>query len=101
MGLLTGPTGELVSQTRDRIFHCKSLYERRVTVLDNKTPGNRNSVDPFSAGIHHLQGWNIVLPKNGETLIHYGSEENCLEMAVVYHLVTSATMNKMRRLKDD
>lgn len=43
-------------------------------ILDNKAAGNRNSIDPVSLGVHHLQSWNIVLPENGETLIDYGSE---------------------------
>ena len=54
-----------------------------MAILDNKTAGNGNSIDPVTASVHHLQSWNIVLPENGETLIHYGLEGGCAPSSCV------------------
>lgn len=43
--------------------------KQHASVLDNKTARHRHSIDPLSVSVHHLQGRNVVLPENSETLV--------------------------------
>ena len=68
-----------------------------MTILDNKTSGYRNCIDPLSVGVHHLQSWDVVLPENGETLFTVIEKRVVLEMVATHHLVASAKISEMDR----